>query len=76
MAVMAPAGLILTAYGVGLVLVNTAILLWVFLHSPQHRWPVALMLGGQLASRALYIARRSTLALAGRGRSLSQPACS
>jgi signal transduction histidine kinase len=55
MAVTAPAGLVLTAYGVGLVLVNSAILLWLFVHSPQHRWPVALMLGGQLASRVLSI---------------------
>lgn len=56
MAVMAPAGVLLTAYGVGLVLANVAVLLWLFVRSPQHRWPVVLMLAGQISSRVLYIA--------------------
>jgi len=27
---------------------------WLFLRSPQHRWPVALMLAGQVAARLIY----------------------
>ena len=52
---LTPAGVILAAYGVGLVLVNAAALLWLFIRSPQHRWPVALILAGQLANRSLYV---------------------
>jgi PAS domain S-box-containing protein len=52
---LAPAGVIMAVYGVGLVLVNTAVLLWLFIRSPQHRWPVAVILFGQIASRALYV---------------------
>ena len=54
-AYLTPAGVILAAYGVGLVLVNAAVLLWLFIRSPQHRWPVALILAGQLANRSLYV---------------------
>ena len=50
-AYLTPAGVILAAYGVGLVLVNAAVLLWLFIRSPQHRWPVALILAGQIANR-------------------------
>jgi PAS domain S-box-containing protein len=52
---LAPAGLILTVYGIGLVLVNTAVLLWLFIRSPQHRWPVVIILLGNIASRGLYV---------------------
>jgi PAS domain S-box-containing protein len=51
----APAGVILAAYGVGLVLVNTGVLLWLFIRSPQHRWPVVIILLGNIASRGLYV---------------------
>jgi PAS domain S-box-containing protein len=54
-AYLTPAGVIMAAYGVGLVLVNAAVLLWLFIRSPQHRWPVALILAGQLANRSLYV---------------------
>jgi len=47
--------LALTAYGVGLVLINAAALLWLFVRSPQHRWPVMLLLFGQLANRILFL---------------------
>lgn len=53
-AVSTPAGALLAAYGYGLALVNLAALLWLFAHSPQHRWPVALMLFGGMAGRGLY----------------------
>jgi signal transduction histidine kinase len=41
-------------YGMALVLVNLTAFAWLFIRSPQHRWPVALMVAGQLAGRALY----------------------
>jgi len=45
---------IATAYGLGLGLINLAALLWLFVRSPQHRWPVALMALGLLTNRILY----------------------
>lgn len=45
---------ILTGYGLGLVLVNISVFVWLFVRSPQHRWPVALMAFGQVTSRVLY----------------------
>jgi PAS domain S-box-containing protein len=48
-------GTLFVAYMWGLVLVNAAAFLWLFARSPQHRWPVAIMLAGQLASRAFYL---------------------
>ena len=47
--------LILMAYGLALVLINVAALLWLFIRSPQHRWPAALMLFGQVAGRVIYL---------------------
>jgi len=51
----APAGAILVAYGIGLLLLYVAVFLWLFIRSPQHRWPVALMLLGQVSSRAVFL---------------------
>ncbi len=45
---------IFTGYGLGLVLVNVSVFIWLFVRSPEHRWPVALMMFGQVMSRALY----------------------
>lgn len=50
-----------TAYGLGLGLINLAALLWLFVRSPQHRWPVALMLFGFLTNRILYVVGLSAL---------------
>jgi len=47
--------LVLLAYAQALVLVNVAALLWLFVRSPQHRWPAALMLFGQVVARAGYL---------------------
>ena len=52
---LAPVGLVMAVYGVGLILVNITVLLWLFIRSPQHRWPVALILAGQIANRSLYV---------------------
>jgi len=51
----APAGAILVAYGLGMFLLYAAIFLWLFIRSPQHRWPVALILLGQVASRSAFL---------------------
>jgi PAS domain S-box-containing protein len=37
------------------------ILGWLFLHSPQHRWPVAFMLVGQFGGRLFFLAERINL---------------
>ncbi len=54
-AVLAPAVLVTTVYGLGLLLVNLAVMAWLFVRSPQHRWPVAIMVISQIATRALYV---------------------
>lgn len=51
-----PLGVVLSAYSWGLLLVNADAFLWLFAHSPQHRWPVALMLCGQAAGRVFILA--------------------
>jgi len=51
----APAGAIMIAYGLGLYLLYATIFLSLFIRSPQHRWPVALMLLGQVISRAVFL---------------------
>ena len=48
-------GAIVLAYSWGLVFVNAAVSIWLFVRSPQHRWPVAIMLVGQFAGRAAYL---------------------
>jgi PAS domain S-box-containing protein len=50
-----PLGVLPSAYSWGLLLVNATAFLWLFVRSPQHRWPVALMLGGQVAGRDLIL---------------------
>ncbi|MFW6136269.1 MAG: histidine kinase N-terminal 7TM domain-containing protein [Chloroflexota bacterium] len=37
-----------------LALVNFIILGWLFVRSPQHRWPVAIIIAGQIGARVLY----------------------
>jgi signal transduction histidine kinase len=51
----APAGAILVAYGVAMYLLYAAVFLRLFIRSPQHRWPVALMLLGQVVSRTMFL---------------------
>ncbi len=51
----APGGALLVAYGLALFLLYTAVFLRLFIRSPQHRWPVALMLLGQISSRAAFL---------------------
>ncbi len=44
----------LLAYAYGLTVVNIIIFGWLFVHSPQHRWPVALMVAGQIVARVIF----------------------
>ena len=48
-------GAILVGYAAGLLVVNAAALVWLFVRSPQHRWPVALLLLGQVGGRVGYL---------------------
>ena len=50
-----PAGTIAIAYGQALIIVNLIALAWLCLHSPQHLWPVVIILTGQAVSRVLYL---------------------
>jgi signal transduction histidine kinase len=49
-----PGNWVFLVYAYGLSLVNLVVLAWLFIRSPQHRWPVALMLTGQIALRVIY----------------------
>jgi PAS domain S-box-containing protein len=52
---LAAVGVIMVAYAVGLILINAAALLWLFIRSSQHRWPVVLILLGMIASRGVLL---------------------
>jgi hypothetical protein len=53
---------LLLAYSFGvLVLINLVVFGWLFWRSPQHRWPVVLMLAGQLAGRMIFLLDRTHL---------------
>jgi PAS domain S-box-containing protein len=49
-----PGNWVFLVYAYALTLVNLVVLAWLFIRSPQHRWPVALILTGQVAVRVLY----------------------
>ena len=44
-------GLALMLYSLGLTVINAMVFIWLFIRSPQHRWPVAIMLTTQLVVR-------------------------
>jgi len=46
--------LLFLAYGYGLAIVGLVVFTWLFVRSPRHRWPVAIMLAGATAGRVLY----------------------
>lgn len=46
---------IFLGYAYMLGLVNFIVLIWLAIRSPQHRWPVILMLFGQITGRILYL---------------------
>ena len=45
--------ILIYAYCLGLI--NIIIFTWLFIRSPRHRWPVVLILSGQIAARALFL---------------------
>lgn len=45
---------IILVYAYGLAIVNLVVLVGLFIHSPQHRWPAALILAGQVGVRVVY----------------------
>jgi PAS domain S-box-containing protein len=45
----------IVAYILCLGLINLIAFAWLFIRSPQHRWPVVLMLAGQITARGLYL---------------------
>lgn len=49
-----PANWAFWAYSYTLGLLNIAIFVWLFTRSPQHRWPVGIMLTGQIGARTVY----------------------
>ena len=54
---------LLIAYGWALIFVNMVVLVRLYARSPQRRWPVALIIAGQLACRALFVAYLASLNL-------------
>ena len=52
---LGPASWMAIIYSFGLVILSFIVFTWLFLRSPQHRWPVAIMLIGQFAGRAAYL---------------------
>jgi len=48
-----PANMVYLAYGYGLAILGVFILAWLFVRSPRHRWPVAIMLAGATAGRVI-----------------------
>lgn len=48
-------GWLAIGYASLLALLQAALLLWLFAHSPQHRWPVALMLTALVVTRTLFV---------------------
>lgn len=42
-------------FSYGLILGNLFVFVWLFIRSPQHRWPVAIMVTGQILGRGLYL---------------------
>jgi signal transduction histidine kinase len=61
LALRGPGTWLIIAYGYGLGLLNLIVLAWLFLRSPQHRWPVALMLTGQVGMRIVYFLQQAYL---------------
>jgi PAS domain S-box-containing protein len=48
-------------YSFGLVFLIITIFAWLFSHSPPHRWPVAIMITGQIGFRILFILEKINL---------------
>jgi len=51
----------LASYGYVLFLINLIALVWLFVRSPQNRWPVAFILVGQFVSRGAFLLERAAI---------------
>jgi signal transduction histidine kinase len=51
----APAGVALAADAIGIGVLLAAIFIYVFVRSPQHRWPVVVILPGQIGARVVFL---------------------
>ena len=55
-------GWLINIYAIAVLgVINLVVFAWLFLRSPQQRWPVVLMLVGQIGGRILYILERASL---------------
>lgn len=61
---------IFVSYGILIVLFNVAVLVWLAIRSPGHRWPVAIMLAGQMIGRLAYTLDKLDSSLIGPGESV------
>lgn len=55
---LGPGAWIVFSYAYGLVIANLLILVWLLPRSPYYRWPVAIMLLGQLGGRSVFLLER------------------
>jgi signal transduction histidine kinase len=56
---LGPVGWTGIAFGYSLLIVNFIVFAWLFLHSPQHRWFVVLIMVGQIALRTIFLFDKS-----------------
>jgi len=56
---LGPGGWIIVASAYGLASVNIIVFVWLFLRSPPHRWPVAVMLTGLVGGRTIYLLEKA-----------------
>lgn len=56
---LGPAGWSAVAFSFVLVFINMGIFVWLFIRSPQHRFPVAIMMLGHVGFRALFLYERA-----------------
>ncbi len=52
---MGPVGWVAIIYSFGFVILNLIVFAWLFVRSPQHRWPVAIMITGHIGVRTLFV---------------------
>lgn len=58
---LGPGSWIAIIYSFGLIFLNLIVFIWLFRRSPQHRWPVAIMVIGQVGVRALYVLEKANI---------------
>jgi len=56
---LGPGSWIAIIYSFGLVFLNLVVFIWLFRRSPQHRWPVVIMVTGHVGVRALYVLEKA-----------------